>query len=92
MGVTLRSYSWCLDISRSLSQSGGVGALLQVNEHISGKSFVLSYDGNGNVVSHDNIANGVIAAVYRFSPFGESLRVDVFKTAVEGQPFRVSTY
>ncbi|MDP3072122.1 MAG: RHS repeat-associated core domain-containing protein [Opitutaceae bacterium] len=91
IGALLRSYTWGLDIALSLSNAGGVGALLQIADHPSGKTFLPSYDGNGNVVSLTNAATGALAAVYEFSPYGEPLRSQTFDAVVIDNPFRFST-
>ena len=101
----VRSYTWGLDIARTLSEAGGVGALLQIADHPSGKTYFPAYDGNGNIVALLNstettrIVNGVsttypagsVAAAYEYSPFGEQLRADAPDSVVADQPFRFST-
>ena len=89
--VLCRSYTWGLDIARSLTDAGGVGALLQIADHASGKRFLPIYDGNGNIAALVNASSGVVAAVYEYSPFGEQLRADVNDSAIADQPFRFST-
>lgn len=86
-----RSYTWGLDIARTLSDAGGVGALLQIVDHSSGKSFHPTYDGNGNIASLVNGSTGALAAVYEYSPSGEQLRAVASDTTVTSQPFRFST-
>src|SRR6185295_8833065 len=78
----------------SLSATGGVGALLQIHDHASAKSYLPTYDGNGNVASlidGDAAGGGTVAAVYEYGPFGESMRNEVSDSAVTDQPFRFST-
>ena len=87
----LRSYTWGLDIARSLSDAGGVGALLQIADHTSGKTFYPCYDGNGNVVALVNSATGAVGAAFEYSPYGEILRADAPDPAAGDQPFRFST-
>ena len=85
----VRSYTWGLDIARTLSEAGGVGALLQIADHPSGKTYFPAYDGNGNIVALLNstettrIVNGVsttypagsVAAAYEYSrQIQESIR------------------
>ena len=90
--VTLvRSYTWGLDIARTLSEAAGVGALLQIADHPSGKTYFPAYDGNGNIVALVNSSTGTVAAAYEYSPFGEQLRADALDSVVADQPFRFST-
>lgn len=87
----LRSYTWGLDIARSMTDAGGVGALLQIADYASGKTFLPTYDGNGNIVSLINATSGAIAAVYEYSPFGEQIRAEINDSTIADQPFRFST-
>lgn len=89
--TAVRSYTWGLDLIGSLTESGGVGALLQLSDHLTGKAFGLTYDGNGNVASLVNLQTGALAASYEYSAYGESLRKEVFDAALTEQPFRFST-
>ncbi len=57
-----RSYTWGLDIAHTQREAGGVGALLQVTDHLSNRTYLASYDGNGNVAALSNAANGALAA------------------------------
>lgn len=90
-GAIVRTFTWGLDIARSLSESGGVGALVQLADHATGKTFIPTYDGNGNIASMVNAATGSIAAAYEYSPYGEALRVEVVDVALADQPFRFSS-
>jgi RHS repeat-associated protein len=90
-GALVRSYTWGLDIVTSLSQSGGVGALLQIADHPSGKTDLPAYDGNGNVAALFNASTGSVAAAYEYSPFGEPLRTQTSDQSVADNPFRFST-
>jgi RHS repeat-associated protein len=87
----VRSYTWGLDIARTLSEAGGVGALLQIADHPSGKTYFPAYDGNGNIAALVNSSTGTVAAAYEYSPFGEQLRADAPDSVVADQPFRFST-
>lgn len=53
-----------------------MGALLQINDHSSGKTYLPSYDGNGNIVAlfDGDSTTGSVAAAYEYSPYGELLR------------------
>ena len=87
----IKSYTWGLDISGSLTSTGGVGALLQVFDHASGRYFWPTYDGNGNVASLVNGATGSLAAAYEYDPYGNPIRGDVFDAVVKSNPWRFST-
>ena len=95
-GTTLalaRSFTWGLDIARSLTDAGGVGALLQIANHLTGKTYLPSYDGNGNIVAlfdaeASSSATACVAA-YEYSPYGEFLRSE--GTYAKENPFRFST-
>jgi RHS repeat-associated protein len=94
-GFTLeRSFVWGLDIARSLSEAGGVGALLQISDHATSKTYLPAYDGNGNVVAlFDGAASGGSAgscvAAYEYNPYGEFLRCE--GSYARTNPFRFST-
>jgi YD repeat-containing protein len=90
-GALVRSYTWGLDIVTSLAQSGGVGALLQIADHPSGKTYLPAYDGNGNIAALLNASTGALSASYEYSPFGEPLRAQTFDSTVADNPFRFST-
>jgi RHS repeat-associated protein len=82
IGNLLRSYAWGLDIARTLIDAGGVGALLQITDHVptTARTYVPSYDGNGNVVAlfdadASSSATACVAA-YEYSPYGEFLRCE----------------
>jgi len=89
-----RSYTWGLDIARSMTDAGGVGALLQIADHSTGKTYLPSYDGNGNIVAlFDSAATGgdagACVAIYEYSPYGEFLRCE--GAYAKENPFRFST-
>lgn len=88
-----RSYVWGTDLSGSLSGAGGVGGLLmvRVHSHVTAEEDVYypSYDGNGNVVGLTDAATGLVAALYEYGPFGETIRMT--GPAAEINPFRFST-
>lgn len=96
-GSLLRSYAWGLDVTGDLKVSGGVGALLEVTNFVSGSptDYFPAYDGNGNVVALINAGGSSstpsLATVYEYSPFGETLRAEVFDSAMQDAPFRFST-
>lgn len=86
-----RSYTWGLDIARTFSDAGGVGALLEIADCGSKKTYFPTYDGNGNVAAILNADTGALAAAYEYSPFGELLRSDAPDPTMADQPFRFST-
>jgi RHS repeat-associated protein len=87
----VRSHTWGLDLTGSPAASGGVGALLQTYDHAAAKTYLASYDGNGNVAALFNADSGAFAAVYEYGPSGEPLRAEILDSAIAGQPFRFST-
>ncbi len=91
IGSLVRSYTWGLDIALSMSNAGGVGALLQIADHPTGKTYLPTYDGNGNIASLINADSGAIAAIYEYSPFGEPLRAQTIDPTIADNPFRFST-
>ncbi|MDR1284423.1 MAG: type IV secretion protein Rhs [Opitutaceae bacterium] len=90
-GAILRSYVWGLDLAASPTATGGVGALLQITDHTvsSPQRYFPTYDGNGNIATLVRAADGVLSAVYEYSPFGELLRAT--GTFADANPFRFST-
>jgi len=91
-GNLVRSYTWGLDLAGSLAATGGVGALIQITDHNPGgsaASYFPTFDGNGNVASLLNAADGTVAAAYEYSPFGELLRCA--GSYAMSNPFRFST-
>jgi RHS repeat-associated protein len=71
-----------------------VGALLQISDHATSKTYLPAYDGNGNVVAlFDGAASGGSAgscvAAYEYNPYGEFLRCE--GSYARTNPFRFST-
>jgi RHS repeat-associated protein len=90
----VRSYTWGLDLTGSLTDSGGVGALLQVRDDFKSRTWLPTYDGNGNVVSLLDAETGStasIAAVFEYGPFGEPIRTQINDADAQDVPFRFST-
>lgn len=91
----LRTYTWGLDIAKSLTHAGGVGALLQITDHepSAPKAYLPSYDGNGNVTAlfYADASSSAAACVaaYEYSPYGEFLRCE--GAFAKLNPFRFST-
>lgn len=93
-GNLTRGYTWGLDIAGSLDATGGVGALVEltnVNTNGTTSDYFPTYDGNGNVAALVSAGTGNLAAAYEYSPSGQSLRKDVYDSAVSDNPFRFST-
>jgi RHS repeat-associated protein len=86
----IRSYVWGTDVSGSQKGASGVGGLLEVSYYGSyiTNCFPAS-DGNGNVAALVNAANGTVAAIYEYGPFGEVIRAT--GTMAKVNPFRFST-
>jgi RHS repeat-associated protein len=61
-------FVWGLDLSGSLQGAGGVGGLLA--EVKDGEPYFAASDANGNVTEYIS-TNGMTAAHYEYSPFGE---------------------
>lgn len=93
LGTLLRSFTWGLDLTGSLTASGGIGSLLQIWDAGKTKTYLPTYDGNGNVAAMlDSAASGlatVVQAAYEYTPFGQLLRSDGDYTVAN--PFRFST-
>jgi RHS repeat-associated protein len=85
----VRTYTWGLDISRTLADSGGVQGLLLVRDWATGQSHRTVYDGNGNLLGLVETASGAVSAQYEYSPFGETIRATGSYAAAN--PFRFST-
>ena len=94
-GALLRSFTWGLNVTGSLADSGGVGALVQITDHAGGGAVYLpARDANGNItalIDAGATAPGAnpVAASYEYSPFGELLRVEGPYAA--SNPFRFSS-
>lgn len=87
-----RTFTWGLDIVHDLAKSGGVGALLQVSDCVTGKGYFPAYDGNGNVVAlFDGVGSngGTCVATYEYSQYGEAVRSE--GTYANENPIRFST-
>jgi len=87
--VIQQSYMWGLDLSGSLQGAGGVGGLVKMQDHGTGKHYFYGYDGNGNVMSLVDGDAGTYAANYEYGPFGETLRAS--GAMAMANPFRFST-
>ncbi|MBI5692759.1 MAG: RHS repeat-associated core domain-containing protein [Verrucomicrobia bacterium] len=101
----VRSYAWGLDVSSSLTATGGVGALVLETMHSDTTltSYHVAYDGSGNVAAllqrkPGDVADGKVAASYEYGPFGENVRAWVdpslpltIREALASRPFRHAT-
>ena len=70
-------YTWGLDLTGSLTASGGVGGLIQIYDASASKTLLPTYDGNGNVAALLNAETGgtlTLEAAYEYDPFGNLLR------------------
>jgi len=85
--VTHSIYTWGLDLSNTLHGAGGVGGLLAAKTP-DGEWFYC-YDGNGNITTLVNTADGTITAQYDYSPFG--LTVAQSGPAASSNVYRFST-
>jgi RHS repeat-associated protein len=86
-GVIQKSFLWGLDLSHTMDNVGGIGALLDLTT--SGTNYFPSYDGNGNVTGLINGVTKLAGARYEYSPFGEMTRATFSLAKVN--PFRFST-
>lgn len=89
LGSVVRSFTWGLDLTGSLTASGGVGALIQIRDEQQNKTLLPTYDGNGNVAALLNADNGGVEAAYEYDPFGNLLRAEGLYA--KANPFRFST-
>lgn len=89
-GQVARTYVWGLDITGSLTASGGVGALLLQTTHVSGTTtaYHVAQDANGNV-SALVASGGAIVATYEYDPFGQTMRAE--ESVGVSNPFRFSS-
>lgn len=90
----IRSYAWGLDLTGSPTASGGVGALVQITTYAGGtpaSSYYPTFDASGNLTSLVKAADGSLAAIYEYDPFGQTIRREIYDPAVADQPFGFST-
>ena len=83
------TYAWGLDMSGTLQGAGGVGGLLLVTDHATGKDHYVDIDGQGNVRRLVDSSDGSLSAEYEYGPFGEPLRAT--GTMAGKNRFRFST-
>jgi len=86
----LRAFVWGSDLSGSLQGAGGIGGLLELTFHgTQTTNCFVAFDGNGNMATLVNAADGTLGAQYEYGPFGEVLRATGPLAKVN--PFRFST-
>ncbi len=89
-GSLVRSYVWGSDLSGSMQGAGGVGGLVAETYYgTSTTNCFVAFDGNGNVVSLVNAANGGLLAQYEYDPFGQVIHAT--GPIAKVNPFRFST-
>jgi RHS repeat-associated protein len=72
----VRTYTWGLDMSdNSIESAGGVGGLLAMHDFTTtpAKSYLVCYDGNGNVGQVLLRSSGSIEARYEYDAYGNQL-------------------
>ncbi len=97
----LTTYVWGLDVTSSLSASGGVGALIGITHWstpTTSKTYSVAYDRNGNVTAlidptrtGTTLSDGPIVAAYEYDPYGQLLRSESWTPEAKANPFRFST-
>jgi len=72
----LRSYTWGLDLSGSLTGAGGVGGLLfyRNTENGTPETSAACSDGNGNLTALLDAVTGAVVARYDYDAFGNTLK------------------
>jgi RHS repeat-associated protein len=86
----IRTYEWGNDLSGTVQGVGGVGGLLEVSYFGSTVTNCFpAYDGNGNIMTLANAANGTSVANYDYGPFGEVVRST--GPMAKANPMRFST-
>jgi len=85
------TYTWGLDLSKTLQDGGGVGGLLAIKLHAEPGAPVLlpAYDGNGNIAALVNRVGGALLAAYEYDAFGQTIRAS--GTHADKNNFRFST-
>lgn len=85
------TYTWGLDLSKTLQDGGGVGGLLAIKLHAEPGAPVLlpAYDGNGNLAALVNRVGGALLAAYEYDAFGQTIRAS--GTHADKNNFRFST-
>jgi RHS repeat-associated protein len=69
--TSVKYYIWGLDVAESRSETGGVGALVAIKQGT--KTYLPTYDLNGNVAGLVDYATGAEVATWKRGPFGEPI-------------------
>jgi RHS repeat-associated protein len=85
--IIQQSFVWGLDLSRNMTNAGGIGGLLALSN--TGTNYFASYDGNGNITGLINGLNESVSGRYEYSPFGEIIRAT--GPMAKANPYRFST-
>ena len=74
-GAVSNTYTWGLDLSRTLQGAGGVGGLLstRIEKQATADTALAVYDGNGTVIAYWTFETEAVAANFAYDPFGELL-------------------
>jgi RHS repeat-associated protein len=83
-----KSYVWGADLAGTKEVAGGIGGLLSIINHLTGKTYQPLYDSMGNVMELVD-ESGLVVARYRYSAYGKLLEAS--GAAVEECSFRFST-
>ena len=89
-----QGYIWGPDLSGTMQGAGGVGGLLIQNYKLDTLSIrrLVGYDGNGNVTTLADGANGQLWALYEYDAFGNPTRHhNAIGTHADDNPYRFST-
>ena len=75
-GSISNTYTWGLDLSRTLQGAGGVGGLLStiIEKQAMAETALAVYDGNGNVMSYTEANSSKNVAIFEYDPFGRMVR------------------
>jgi RHS repeat-associated protein len=87
--TTTEYYVWGLDLSGTLQGAGGIGGLLAKTNSLTAKTYLYTFDANGNVGQLMDSSTGTIVAHYEYDPFGNLLVATGPEAA--NNPFRFST-
>jgi RHS repeat-associated protein len=84
------TYTWGTDLSGSMQGAGGVGGLIAMKDwRSSPRTYLYTFDGNGNPSKLINSEDGSVAAEYEYDPFGREIKS--IGLLVKVNPFRFST-
>jgi hypothetical protein len=66
-------YVWGLEFSDTLQDAGSIGGLLFKTNSLTLKTYLYTFDANGNVGQLVDASTGTLAAHYEYDPFGNVL-------------------